>query len=297
MSKNHYYYSLLATMLLFSSCRVNHYLYAPVAPQTPMLNSKGEMNITGMYAIGGLAHSNDSGYNNGYDVQAAYAITHHLAITGAFSHRHEKDNYENANPYPLSTKKFPANVWYNRNTTQLGLGYFTSIDSDNEVFFDLYGGYGFGKYRLHETGIGFNGNYDMYHTTSISQFYLQPGFHFNVSDMSQVATSLRVTTANYYHIMSDYPAPLEDTLHMSTIRNTTFVFLEPSLTVRLWIPHAPWLKLETQLSTSLKLNNKAFNYRKSYFSVGLSFDLSKINEHSNYKKKNKNPRVIADPRF
>jgi len=249
-----------------------------------------------MYAVGGHSSSNDSDYNNGYDVQAAYAISNHLAITGTFSHRHERDVYENANPALLSTRKFPAHVWYNRNTTQLGLGYFTSIDSDDEVFFDLYGGYGFAKYRLHETGISYNGSYDMYHTTSVSQFYLQPGFHFN-TDMSQVATSLRFTAANYYHIMSDFPALLEDTLHMSTIRNTTFVFFEPSLTVRLWIPHMPWLKLETQLSTSIKLNNKAFNYRKSYLSVGLSFDLSKINEHSNYKKKKKNPRVIADPRF
>lgn len=290
--RNNHACLLFAVLLLLSSCHVNHYLYAPSVPQAPMLNSKGEMNITGMVSVGATGHSTaDSGYNYGFDLQAAYALSDHLAITASFARRNEKDVYESGTLY----SSYPANLWYRRNTMELGLGYFTSIDSDDEVFFDLYGGYGFGKYRLRENDRPAGGSTLQTHTTSIAKFYLQPGFHFNVSDMSQAGLSLRFTAANYYHIMSDYTAEQEKSYHMATIRNTTFVYLEPSLAVRLWVPHSPWIKFQTELSTSIKLNNEAFHYRKSYVSFGLSFDLSKLNDISNYKRKNKNNNRPAPP--
>jgi hypothetical protein len=250
-------------------------MYAPAAPQAPMLSSKGETNITAMYSVGGTGHSDDDkGYNEGYDLQGAYAVSDHVALTASFSHRSERDSYKAGTLYTNT----PADVWYIRNATELGMGYFAPSGSRNKSFFDLYGGYGFGKFRLHESDQKTGGNVDLYHTTSIAKFYLQPGFHFN-SDISQTAISFRFTAADYYHIMSDYTPLQEDSFHMATIRNTTFVFLEPSLALRMWAPNAAWLRFEVQVSTSIKLNNKAFYYRSSYLSLGLSFDLSKIGAH------------------
>src|ERR1044072_2331669 len=134
MRNNHACISF-GVLLFFSSCHVNHYLYAPAAPQVPLLNNKGEMNITGMVSVGATGHStSDSGYNYGFDLQAAYAVSDHLAITAAISRRNEKDVYKSGTLY----SSYGADLWYRRNTTELGFGYFTSIDSDNEVFFDLY---------------------------------------------------------------------------------------------------------------------------------------------------------------
>jgi len=269
-----------AIAILFCSCSVNHYMYAPSAPQSPMLNSKGEMSLTGLLTTG--LHARDTGYNNGYDVQGAYAISNHLAITAAFSQRHEKDKYWHNGWF---TPQYNAQLWYERSTTELGMGYFTSIDSDDEVFFDLYGGYGFGKYRMHEQGDATGTVADRYHTSSVGKFFLQPGVHFNVSEMSQISLSLRFSTVNYHAIKSDYTKDQETTFNMYSLRNTVYTYADPCFALRLWVPRSPWIKLETQFSVGIKLTKQILYYRSANLSMGLSFDLSKLSAHNNYKPK------------
>ena len=273
---------LLAIAASFSSCSVDHYMYSSSPAQAPMLNSKGEMNITGMLTSG--MHMRDTGYNNGYDLQGAYAVSDHIAVTAAYSGRHEKDKYH-FDHAGWSGPSYYSQLWYKRSTAELGIGYFTSIDSDDEVFFDIYSGYGFGKYQMHEVGLKSGIPLDLYHTASIGKFYLQPGIHFNASDMSQFSLSLRFTTVGYHNIKSDYTPDQEKDFDMSAIRNTTYAYLDPCFAVRLWIPHSPWIKLETQFSTGIRLTRQFIHYRAANLSLGLSFDLSKLNDHSNYKQK------------
>ncbi|MBS1563876.1 MAG: outer membrane beta-barrel protein [Bacteroidetes bacterium] len=267
-----------------SSCvSVHHYMYAPATPAAPMLNARGESCVKAMVSTG--MHRQDTGYSNGYELQGAYAFTDHIAVTAGFSSRNEKDKYSHTPGW--FGPAYSAGIWYKRRTTDIGLGYFTSIDSDDEVFFDLYGGYGFGRYHMHELGDQTGTYTDRYHSCSISKIYLQPGVHFNISDMSQASLGVRFSTLSYHNIKSDYTKEQEQSFGMYDLRNTVYTFLDPTFTVRLWVPHTPWIKLEMQASASCKLSNPGLDYRPITISAGLSFDLSKLHDRSNYRRKKK----------
>lgn len=281
--KNYLSCLLLAGTLLLSSCEVRHYLYAPTTPQAPMFNHKGETNITGTYLLS--AEKGDTGYNRGYDVQAAYAVTSHLALTAAFSERFEKSVYRQREPGWFSLgADYPAEIKYKRSVTELGMGYFTPVSPREKTFFDLYGGYGFGRFRMEETGYRLGLNSDLNHTVSVSKYFLQPGFHFN-GENSQVSLALRTTAVYYYHIQSDYSKAQEDSFHMSSIRNTTFAFMDPSLSLRFWLPSAPWIRFDTRFSLGVKLSGQALDYQKGSFSAGFSLDFSRLRDHQTHTRK------------
>jgi len=206
-------------------------------------------------------------------------VSNNFAITGAFAHRYEKNVYDSTNTAFSYTSH--NELLYHRNTTALGIGYFTPCDAKGNSFFDLYGGYALGRYEMNDNGTTAPTHY--YHDCNINNYYVQPGFHFNTSGL-QVGLATRVNITSYYNISTDYTAAQEQSYNIAVLRNTTFGFLEPSLTIRGWGPGAPWLRFEFQAATSIKLNNTAMYYRESYLSFGLSFDFSRVNDHGDNKK-------------
>lgn len=265
---------LAITLCLPSCTTVRHYLYAPVAPQVPALSQKGEINTTGMGTVG--SSDGTPSYNNGWDVQAAYALGHHVAVTAAWTVRQEKDSFSNQEFF--SGWRMPSLVTYQRHITQFGLGYFTPINGKRTEFFDLYGGYGFGTYSLQEQQFARSGTvaYSWYHNTSVSQVYLQPGVHINGSSATQVSLSMRFTGTSYHHILTSYLPEQQDSFHMASLHNTFYVFIEPVFTLRFGLPRAPWVMAQLQLSFSGKINNTPMDYRGLSASAGLSFDWSKL---------------------
>lgn len=289
--KNNLIYVSLACGLLLSSCvirPVKHYVYAPVCPQTPMFGKKGESDITATYATGKVFDS-DSNYNRGPDVQAAYAVGDHLAVTGAWSYRREMNTYDNRKT--LFGVSMPVAVWYRRNTWSLGMGYFTAL-GNSTVYFDLYGGYGFGTYRMFEHGVDTGGIYNHYHSTGIHQFYLQPGFHFGKpSAACQLALTFRLNVAAYHDIRSDYSPVQEDSFRLAPIRTTSYVYLEPALTFKFGSPDVPWIRGFVQMSFSGNLTDNPLYRRTGNLSAGLSFDLSKIGIQAQAGKKHRDNKT------
>jgi hypothetical protein len=266
----------VTALLLFASCKSYHYMYAPVATSTPMFNKKGESDVSALYSFGSIFRTNVHTHNDGYDLQGAYAVSDHFALTAAFSHRHERNVYDSTNTFGNTVN---SSLSYRRNTTLLGVGYFTPCNASGSSFFDLYAGYGIGRYQLDDDGVAPGPLYHQFHDCNVNNYYVQPGFHFNGRGAMQVSLATRINTISYYNIATDYTAAQEKSYNMAVIRNTVFSFLEPSFTIRGWAPGAPWIRIEFQASTSIKLNNTALYYRESYLSLGLSFDLSRLDDH------------------
>ncbi len=265
----------VTALLLFASCKSYHYMYAPAPPVTPMFNKKGESNVSAVYSFGSLFMTYVLTQNDGYVLQGAYAVSDHFALTAAFSHRHERNVYDSTNTVGNAVN---SSLSYHRNTTLLGVGYFTPCNASGSSFFDLYAGYGIGRYQLDDDGMAPGPSYHQFHDCNVNNYYVQPGFHFNGRGATQVALATRINTISYYNISTDYTAAQEKSYNMAVIRNTVFTFLEPSLTIRGWAPGSPWLRMEFQMSTSIKLNNTALYYRETYLSLGLSFDLSRLGD-------------------
>ncbi len=272
-------------VLLLASCKTYHYMYAPVAAPTPMFNKKGESNVTALYTFGSLFRTRNETRNDGYDLQGAYAITDHLAITASFAHRRERNVYDSTN----ASSTTHTNLLYHRNTTSFGMGYFTPCDTRGTAFFDLYGGYAIGRNQLEDFEGATSTSYTHFHNANTNNYYLQPGFHFNTGGNFQIALATRINTVSWFNITTDYSAAQEHSYHIDNLHSTVFTFLEPSFTLRGGPANAPWLRFELQCFTSIKLNQSALYYRESYMSLGVSFDCSKINDHGGRKAKGFTP--------
>jgi len=266
---------ILATVF-FTSCSSHRYLYAPSTPNTPMFNKKGETLLAASYAAGGIFKNPDKGYNRGYDLQAGYAVSKCLAVMVGLSGRFEKDIYDTSNTFHDHTT-----LWYTRHSTELGMGYFTPLDKEGTAYFDLYGGYGFGRYNMKEVGTG--GAFNRFHNVSANKYYLQPGFHFNAGGYTQVGLYSKVSVVNYHGISTNYTATEESQYLLDGIRKNGYVYLEPSLVVRMGIPGASWLRIDLQGSTSMLMSQPTLYHRSTYLSMGLSFDFSKINDQEHLK--------------
>ena len=271
--KKQYFLLPVILVLLLSSCSLRRFMYAPTLPQDPMLNKKGASDVRALFS-GGRFDKPDSNYDVGFDVQAAYAAGRHLAFTAAWTYRDQVSNNNDKGPL-----RVPSLLQHYHSTADVGLGYFTALPHHPNSFFNLYGGYGFGFTRMSEHGQGNAGAYYLHYAASIRKFYVQPGVHFNDPYRSlQTALSLRLSAVRYHDIQSDYTPAQESAYEMASLRNTTFLFAEPSITVRLHGRRLPWLSMEIQLSGNLKINAAPLYYRFFYLSNGVSVDLSRLKE-------------------
>ncbi|MEJ7672135.1 MAG: hypothetical protein WKF59_05375 [Chitinophagaceae bacterium] len=116
-----------AIVLLTSitSCSSNRYMYS-ASPPNPYFKEKGESKLAAYYSS-----SNDNAttkeFAGGWDLQGAYAISDHWALTASYFNRREQDvyNYMYSNPFDSSVVK------YKRNLFEIGGGYFLSLNQKN----------------------------------------------------------------------------------------------------------------------------------------------------------------------
>jgi hypothetical protein len=275
MNKTYTLIALIAAAALLPSCKtVPHYLYAPTAVYTPMFNKKGDVNATGMYTTGSVGDG--KGYNNGYDVQAGYAFSSHFALTLAISGRHEKNRYDSTGLETEWAYNNSPQLFYQRHTTELGIGYFTPLNSRGNTYFDFYAGYGFGRYNMTENDLG-SIPYSRFHNTSVGNLFFQPGLHFNFIG-GQFGFNSPFTITTFYNISTNYTAGEQAMYYMDAISSNAYVFWEPSLTLKLWVPNVSWVRLDMEAGFSGLLSKQWIDSRGSYASIGLSFNLPKLKD-------------------
>jgi len=275
MSKKLLLFSLAATTI-FSSCVQSRYIYSAAPPNNPFFKEKGDSKLAAYYSEAtGINLYNK--YAHGIDVQAAYAISDHFAVTAGLLNRHEKDDLAYGNLFDSSV------VTYKRNLFDLGAGYFVALNKRKTITFNLYTGFSTGKFSFDDFGLKDNRNYSRFHSSDISRFYFQPSLNFSPGKVVQIALVLKSSYLKYKNIETNYTTEELQSLRLYNLGNNTRNIFEWGWDFQFQHPDVPWVKLEVITSFVYRPINSFWDVRTANSSIGLNFDLSKT------KKKNKDP--------
>jgi hypothetical protein len=247
---------VLIFALILEGCA--HLYYLPSNHNVPLLKEKNEFH--GSISIGG------SPVMSGSDVQAALALTDHLAIMTNYMSSKYPDDLDDKNQ---------ANGKY----LEGAAGYFNLFN--RFYVFEVYGGFG-SCFQHHEY-------YDALHNNTylgksdltFVKSFLQPsiGVTFNAFDIALTSGFSRINF-NKLKYSVDQNSRYYDELDMISKNRTSFLF-EPGITIR-----GGWkiVKIQFQYLRSINLSTDALNFEPIKYSLGIYISLSK--NYWNDKEKN-----------
>ena len=269
---------LLPVVVFFSSCSSPRYIYAPSPPNNPYFTTKGESKLAASYSAGFSRGNKTSGtkpINNGYDLQAAYAISNNWALTASFFKRSERDVYPT-----LNSNYFDSSIVnYKRHIVDVGGGYFVPLDKRKTVFFNIYGGIGFGKFLIVDKGIDKSGfDYNRFHHSNIIKWFFQPSINSIAGKYFRASFIGRISFVHYGNISTTYANEELQYFFLVKIRNKTIAYIEPTFNLQIVIPDLDGLKIDGGFTFSsdpfrdiARIEARSFNAM-----AGLCFDLSKL---------------------
>ena len=265
------------TVTLFASCATYRYAYTASPANNPIFTEKGDSKIAGYYSSSG-GDGLDKSYAGGLDLQGAYAISDHWAVTASYLDRKEKDLYV------ASYGGFDSSVVnYKRNFSELGGGYFTTLNKKKTIAFNLFGGFGKGKFSFTDQGIDANDRlYSRMYQSNLSRWFIQPSFNFLPGSYVRISYAMKFTFSKYHNINTNYTTEEQSSFALQNLDGRSYNFVEPSLSFQIGMPSVPWVKLEAIISgVNDGIITEEISVRNSNFSIGLNLDPSKIN----FKKK------------
>lgn len=227
----------LGSLSLISAC--NSHIYVPNTVNEPLLKEKYEFK-------GSISPSN---------VQAAFALTNHLAIMANGQY-----------VYPLvTTEDDDLNLLTDDNTRggviEGAIGFFQPLDTKKRMVFDVYAGYGNGSFKT------LTGEYDdatnpvvndYLLRTHFNKYFIQPGIGLSHPVIEAAFTS-RFSLLRFYNLYAG-PKAFEDDPDRKTnylkIGDKTLPFFEPAFTFRVGYKY---VKFQMQLQFSAQLNDETYS--------------------------------------
>ncbi|MFD2919757.1 hypothetical protein ACFS6H_08575 [Terrimonas rubra] len=164
-----------------------YFVHAPTPVNNPFLKEKNDIQLTANVLLGeGIA-------TPGLDFQSAYAISDHLAFTASFSKRPERNKYkEHDNIFSQSPDS--AGLRYMRNNAEFAVGYFTPINTAKTVYFNMYGGWGFGKniFTQNKKQEQAAPKEDVYRIP-LQKWFIQPSLNFMMGEHFRMGVALKAS--------------------------------------------------------------------------------------------------------
>ncbi len=254
--------SVFLMSMLFSSCTLFRFAYSPTIQNIPAFKEKNESRINASVA------STAVGTENSYALQAAYAVTDHFALTAAWNGSlRSQDELTTSTNSSTNTEI----VKYNRRSAEFGAGVFYPLTKDKKVFFEFYGGYGFGSNDISDN-MATNSGPTGFHNSKTNRFYFQPSFSFHPVSNFTITPVLRFTSIGYSNISTNYDNNELQSYQLLDIQQKRLFFIEPALITSLGFDSAPWFRIQAQMNVSLLSGSSNTYYRNNYFSVGFQFD-------------------------
>ncbi len=248
---------------LLSSCTLFRFAYSPTIQNIPAFKEKNEARINAAVA------STAAGTENSYSFQGAYAITNHFALTASWNGSlRSQDELTITNGSGTTSTEI---VKYNRSTAEFGAGIFYPISKDKKVFFELYGGYGFGKNNIADN-VATNSGPNGFHNSNTNKFYFQPSFSFHPGNHFTITPVMCFTSIGYTDIKTSYDNTELESYQLLEIGSRRLFFVEPALMTSFGFESAPWFRIQAQMNVSMLTGSANTNYRSNYFSVGFQFD-------------------------
>ena len=255
------------------SCRTPRFIYSPAPPNNPYFREKGESKLAAYYSTAGNENDLQDEYNDGLDLQAAYAVSDHWALTADYYKRNEKDVFSN---YDRSS--FDSSIIrYDRHLTNFGAGYFMPVTGDKQIMLNIFGGVGFGKFSFTDNGTDIGVNYSRYYGSDMTRWYIQPSINFFGKHL-RTGLIGKVSWVHYKHPSTSYtPAELEY-YDLHALPGKTLSFFEATWNVQASLKKMSWLHLDGSLTACSEPFDEAINLDARNFnaSIGLSIDFSKM---------------------
>jgi hypothetical protein len=264
---------VLIIILFSSSCASRRYIYSSSPANDPYFSGKGQSQLSALYSFSGANDdASTTGYAHGYDMQGAYSIADHWALTAGYFNRKEKNIYSY---YSFNSPFDSSIVKYKRNLVELGAGYFLPLDREKDIFFNLYGGIGFGKFSFDDNGINNGTAYNRYHTSNITKWFFRPAINVTTGRYFRAALLLGSSLVHYGNIHTSYTATELQSFSLDRIANRTLYFFEPGINFQFGVPEFPWIKLDMSISgVSHSSVDDILGVRGANTSIGLTFDPS-----------------------
>ncbi|MEO9210675.1 MAG: hypothetical protein ABI208_06230 [Ginsengibacter sp.] len=266
---------LLFVLMGLFSCTASRYIYAPAPANNPFFKEKGESKLTASYSEG---DGNQNGYARGWDLQGAYALSNHWAVTASYFNRREMDRNSISNSNVSEIK-------YKRNLLGFGSGYFIALNSKKTITFNLYAGLDFGKFSFDDKDISNpNSSDSRFHSSNITKGYFQPSFNFMPGKYIRFSFFMKSSYVGYGDIKTSYTSDELKYYSLDELGGKTWNFLEFGWDFQFGIPKYPWIRLEWQVSSinwtvdPYYLNYQRPDVRRSNFSIGLTIDFSKMKD-------------------
>lgn len=254
--------SLFLLLLAVMSCNQPRYVYNQHARNVHFFHDQGQARIAADVVTGPSRNTGTSNgsFNDGYDLQVAYAFTRQFALTGSYFSRREKDQIQVTNLNVVTSE-----VRYRRSGWELGGSWFLPLDRSAYSFFHIDGGLG-------QTGSRFTdkGTFD---TLGLSReyadknlgFFLQPGIYTGKGPVA-FAMGVRFQWNSYRDIRTSYtPAELQ---FFSLSGLNQMMTLEPYAILRFGPASLPGLRFEVQ--GSFCTPGKDYDVRGAYVSFGVA---------------------------
>lgn len=266
--------------LTITSCRTPRFIYSPAPPNNPYFREKGESKLAAYYSVGTDDDESADEYNEGYDLQAAYAISDHVALTADYFERSEKDAIFNYNRSYFDSSV----VRYRRHLTNLGGGYFTPITNDKKITINVFAGFGFGEFSFIDVGVDNGSNYSRDYKSNMNRWYIQPSINFFPTKYFRTGLISRFSRVHYSNISTSYTPDELIYLDLDRLPGNTLTFLEATWNMQVTFKKMDWLYLDFGISLSTdpyirpRYDNDKINLeaRNLNVSIGVSLDISKM---------------------
>jgi len=229
--------SALFTILGLNSCSV----YQPNGVNTPLFSKKGQTAI-------------NANVGSGANLQAAYALSDHIGIMANGFWGNSEVTINNDDKRKGKGSLFEA-----------GIGYFTQ--STGGFAFETYAGGGVGNVHIDRTISSTNVTKKF--ETSATKLFVQPSVGY-VRKHFEVAFTPRLSALNYKKPTTTYSASELTADKFVNIDQTTWLFLEPTLTIR---AGGQRLKGQIQLGKAFKLNSEELGYDSGILTFGITAKL------------------------
>ena len=146
------------------------------------------------------------------------------------------------------------------------------------ITFNIYGGIGFGKFLIRDSGKDTLGlSYSRYHNSGVTKWFVQPSFNFITGKYFRFSLIDKISFIHYGNISTSYTADELNYFELDRLSGKTVNFFEPSFNMQIGIPQLDWLKIDGGFSFTSGLGLKdAPNLKSRFFnaSIGINLDFS-----------------------
>lgn len=258
----------------FSSCYTikdpHHFAYAPSGVNAPFLKEENQLRISGNLTIGENDEDSDRKLEQtfGINLKTAYAITNHFGITAAYFYGKERDKYNSLGGSVVEATELS----YRRNAGEIGVGYFSAVDSKQKCYVEIYGGYSKAKNSIRIQTDDINQKEDFYNNKH-NLFYIQPGITIHHKNLFQAGVFLRTSLVKFGNASTSYG---DEKLKNNYVRlfdldKHNFIFFQPAVSVRAPLSKTGRVHFNAEINGSFQLSGPDIYYRKSVILIGLTY--------------------------